>query len=131
MILRFAAAAFAVLLSIAPVLAQTCMTWENGVAVAAKYSADNDVRVAAVLLTPAETMAVFPMLMPNEVVPARFGVMISNDDPEKAFVAGFDESGCLVGSGGLPMGQVIDAMVAADVKSEFVIVEPEAPAEGA
>lgn len=109
-----------------------CMTWETGMATAADYSHNSGARVAAVLLTPEETMALFPILMPTEPIPHRFGVMISNDDPDKAFVAGFDENGCLVGSGGLPIGVVLDAMVAADVKSEFVYIEPSiGPGEGA
>jgi hypothetical protein len=116
-----------------PANAQSCMTWETGMAVAADYAANKEgVRVAAVLLTPEETMAVFPILMPSEPIPERFGVMISNDDPDKAFVAGFDAAGCLIGSGGLPLGPVLDAMVQAGVKSEFVNIEPSAgPGEGA
>jgi len=114
-----------------PANAQSCMTWESGVAVAARYAHDNEARIAAVLLTEEETKALFPILMPTEPVPARFGVMVSNDDPDKAFVAGFDDTGCLIGSGGLPLGVVLDAMVAADVKSEFAIVTPVGPGEGA
>ena len=112
--------------------AAACMTWEDGVHTAARYSHDNDDRIAAVLLTPEETAAVWPILFKGKGdAPVRFGVMVSQSQPEVAFVAGFDANGCLVGSGSIPFGPVLDAMVAAKVASEFVILAPEAPGVGA
>lgn len=134
--MRILAAIFACLLSIAPAAAaSSCQTWEDGVKVAAEFSRDNDDRVAGVLLTHDETVATWEALFPgNDGAPYILGVMISQSDPSSAFIAGFDEGGCLVGSGSLPLGPVIDAMVNVDVRSEFVIIQPaaaEAPSEGA
>lgn len=115
-----------------PANAAECMTWEDGVHTAARYSHDNDDRVAAVLLTPEETAATWAILFKGKGdAPVRFGVMVSQSQPEVAFIAGFDANGCLVGSGSIPFGPVLDAMVEAAVASEFVILAPEAPGAGA
>lgn len=134
--MRILAALFACLLSIAPAAASSsCMTWEDGVKVAAEFSRDNDDRVAGVLLTHDETAATWAALFPGkDGAPHILGVMISQTDPNTAFIAGFDEGGCLIGSGSIPLGPVIDALVKVDVKSEFSIIPPaaaEAPSEGA
>lgn len=130
MLIRFAAAIAACLLFIAPASA-ACQRWEDGVRSAAEWSAAKDDRVAAVLLTPEESAATWAVLFPGEPGPYAMGVMVAQSDPEKAFIVGFDPNGCVVGSGSLPFGPVIDAMVTAGVKSEFVIIEPAAPTEGA
>jgi hypothetical protein len=130
--IRFLAAVIGCLLFVAPAVAQGCMKWEDGVHVAARYSHDNGDRVAAVLLTPEETKAVWAILRgPGDDGPVRLGVMVSQSQPEVAFVAGFDAAGCLIGSGSMAFGPVLDAMVSADVKSEFVIIEPVPPEAGA
>jgi len=122
---RFVAAIAACLLFAAPALAaESCMTWEDGVRTAAEWSTEHDDRVAAILLTPEESAATWAILTHGKPGPARFGVMISQSDPDKAFVAGFDDRGCLIDSGTVSLGPVIDAMVAAGVQSEFVVVKP-------
>lgn len=126
--LRLLSAAFAVMLFVLPATAQECMKWEDGVNVAARYSHDNDDRVSAVLLTEEETVAVWAILMNgNPDAPVRFGVMVAQSSPDVAFVAGFDELGCLAGKGNIPFGKVLDALVKAGVKSEFVVIAPVAP----
>ena len=125
--LRFIAAVAACLLLIAPAAAQSCQTWADGVKVAAEWSRDNDDRVAAVLLTHDETDATWAALFPGQDGPHILGVMVSQSDPATAFIAGFDEGGCLVGSGSIPFGPVLDAMVAAGVESVFVILDPAPP----
>lgn len=135
MLLRFAAAVAACLLFALPAAAaESCMTWEDGVRTAAKFSRDKDDRIAGVLLTAEETKATWDAMFPGKPGPVRLGVMVSQSDPETAFVAGFDAGGCLVGSGSLPFGVVLDAMVKVDVQSAFVVIEPakaEPPGEGA
>ncbi len=129
-----AAVAACLLLAAPASAAQSCMTWEDGVRTAAEFSRDRNDRIAAVLLTAEETAATWNALFPGKEGPHVLGVMVSQSEPDKAFIAGFDEGGCLVGSGSLPFGPVIDAMVTVGVKSTFVIIAPapaEAPSEGA
>lgn len=123
---RILAAVAACLLFIAPAFAQDCMKWEDGQANAASYVASSGDRVAAVLLTPEESEATWAAMFPGSAVdaPHRLGIHIIASVADKAFVAGFDEAGCLTGSSPVPFGIVIDAMTAADVQSEFVNVEP-------
>jgi hypothetical protein len=127
MLRTFVAAVFGCLLFAAPVLAaSSCMTWEDGIRVAAEYSHEADDRIAAVLLTEEETQATWAALFPGkDGAPVRLGVMVSQCDPGTAFVAGFDAAGSL------PFGPVLDAMVATRVASTFVIVEPAAKGVGA
>ena len=121
---------FAVL--VLPAGAQSCMTWQDGIQSAAEWSAAKNDRIAAVLLTPEESAATWAVLFPGgEPGPYMLGVMVSQSEPDKAFVAGFDPNGCVTGSGSLPFGTVLDAMTTAGVQSEFTIVEPAAPTEGA
>jgi len=128
MLLRLFAAVAACLLFIAPAAAQSCQTWADGVKVAAEFSRDNNDRVAAVLLTHDETVATWGALFPGkDGAPHILGVMVSQSDPGTAFIAGFDEGGCLVGSGSIPFGPVLDAMGAVDVQSVFVILDPAPP----
>mgnify|MGYP000010399831 CR=1 FL=1 len=129
-----AAVAACLLLAAPASAAQSCMKWEDGVRTAAEFSRDRNDRIAAVLLTPEESAATWNALFPGKEGPHVLGVMVSQSEPDKAFIAGFDEGGCLVGSGSLPFGPVIDAMVKVDVQSTFVIIAPapaEAPTEGA
>lgn len=126
------AAVLGCLLFTAPALAgPSCPTWEDGVRTAAEWSHEKDDRVAAVLLTEDETAATWDVLFPGKPGPVRLGIMISQTDPDSAFVAGFDAGDCLVGSGTLPIGPLIDAMVKVDVQSVFVIIEPRAKDVGA
>ena len=134
MIRTLLAAAVACLLFVAPASAESCMTWEYGIKAAAEHSGRMDDRVAAVLLTEAETAATWAILFPGKPGPVRLGVMVAQSDPGMAFVAGFDAGGCLVGSGNMPFGPLLDAMVAADVQSAFGVIKPveaEAPGEDA
>ena len=131
MLLRLAAAVLGCLILATPAAAK-CMRWEDGVRSAAEWSAAKNDRVAAVLLTPEESAATWAVLFPGgEPGPYMLGVMVSQSEPDKAFVAGFDPNGCVTGSGTLPFGTVLDAMTTAGVQSEFSIVEPAAPTEGA
>lgn len=113
------------------IAASSCMRWEDGVRAAAEWSHEKNDRVAAVLLTPKETQAVWAHLGVDEPMPTRLGVMIIQSQPDVAYIAGFDDLGCVAGAGNVPFGPVLDAMVAAGVKSEFVIVEPKAKGTGA
>lgn len=127
------AAIVACLLFAAPALAApSCPTWEDGVHTAAVWSYERDDRVAAVLLTEAETAATMAIIIGQPpVVPIRLGIMISQTDPDNVFYAIFNADGCLIDSGSAPLGPVLDAMVAAGVESEFVIIEPKAKDTGA
>lgn len=132
---RVLAALVAFVCLLLPVAAQECQTFDSGVTAAAEYSAASDDRVSVVLLTAEETLAVWRLILkrsdPPMVDGERLGVFIMQSTPDVAMVAGFDGNGCLIGTGNMAFGQVLDAMVAAGVKSEFIIIEPAVRGGGA
>lgn len=120
------AALFGCLLFAAPALAApSCPTWEGAVLSAAASAYDHDDRVSAILLTEEETATTMAVIIGERPVAAiRLGIVIAQSAPSNAFFAIFGPDGCLIDSGFAPLGGLIDAMVAADVESEFVIIEP-------